>query len=47
MGEAAAVLLNYEKRTGSVLEQKDLTEKGLLEKLIPEDYDLKRRVCIL
>ena len=46
MGEAAAVLQNYEKRTGDVLAHKDLTEKGLLNKLIPEDYDLKKKVSL-
>ena len=46
MGEAAAVLLNYERRTGETLNKEDLTEKGLMEKLIPADYDLKKRVSL-
>ena len=44
MGEAAVVLQNYEKRTGDVLTPQDLTEQGLLNKLTPEDYDIKKKV---
>ena len=41
MGEAAAVLRNYERRTEEVLKQEDLQEKALTTKLLPIDYDLK------
>ena len=44
MGEAAAVLRNYERRTGETLSREDLEEHRLAEKLTPEDYDLKNQV---
>ena len=39
-----SVLHNYEERTGEVLNPSDLTEKRLLDKLIPADYDIKSKV---
>ena len=47
VGEAAAVLRNYERRTGDVLGHADLQEKALLTKLQLEDYNIKGQVLIL
>ena len=44
VGEAAAVLRNYERRTGETLSRQDLEEHRLAQKLTPEDYDLKSQV---
>ena len=44
IGEAAAVLWNYERRTGDVLRKEDLTDKILAMKLTPEDYNIKGQV---
>ena len=44
IGEAAAVLRNYEGRTGDVLRKEDLTDNILATKLIPEDYNIKGQV---
>ena len=44
VGEAAAVLRNYERRTGDVLRKEDLTDKILATKLTPEDYNIKGQV---
>ena len=45
--EAAAVLRNYERRTGDVLKRRDLREGTLQDKLIPADYDIKGQVLPL
>ena len=44
MGEAAAVLRNYERRTGDVLKRRDLHEGTLQSKLTPEDYNIAGQV---
>ena len=44
VGEAAAVLRNYERRTGETLSREDLEEHRLAKKLTPKDYDLKCQV---
>ena len=38
------MLRNYERRTGETLSCEDLEEHRLVEKLTPEDYDLKSQV---
>ena len=47
MGEAAAVLSNYERRTGDILKRSDLEEHRLQKKLEPCDYDIKGQVKTL
>ena len=44
MGEAAAVLMNYEWRTEEILKRGDLRHGTLQEKLTPEDYNIKGQV---
>ena len=44
VGKAAAVLRNYERRTGQTLSREDLQGKNLAAKLTPADYDLKSQV---
>ena len=44
VGEAAAVLRNFERRTGEVLKRSDLQEGRLTSKLAPEDYNLRDQV---
>ena len=44
VGETAAVLRNYERRTGDVLKREDLTDNILATKLTPEDYNIKGQV---
>ena len=44
VGEAAAVLMNYEWRTGEILKRGDLRHGTLQEKLTPEDYNIKGQV---
>ena len=46
VGEAAAVLTNYERRTGETLSRSDLQNQNLAAKLKPEDYDLKGQVLL-
>ena len=47
VGEAAAVLTNYERCTGETLSCSDLQNHALADKLKPEDYDLKGQVMPL
>ena len=44
VGEAAAVLANYERRTGDTLSPADLQDRALADKLLPVNYDLKGQV---
>ena len=44
VGEAAAVLRNFERRTGDVLKRSDLKEGKLASLLTPADYNLKDQV---
>ena len=44
MGEAVAILRNYERQTGDILKCGDLHHGTLQEKLIPSDYDIKGQV---
>ena len=44
VGEAAAIFMNYERRTGDTLKHWDLCCGTLQKKLIPSDYDIKGQV---
>ena len=44
VGEAAAILANYERRMGDTLSPADLQDHHLTDKLKSEDYDLKGQV---
>ena len=44
VGEAAAMLTNYERRTGVTLSPADLQDRALADKLLPVDYDIKGQV---
>ena len=44
VGEAAAVLRNYEKRTGETLKRRHVREGKLQSRLQPCDYDIKGQV---
>ena len=47
VGEAAAVLRNFERHTGDVLKRSDLREGHLAELLTPADYNLKNQVTYI